>query len=324
MDEMKLNIESSGGMEKNLQSSSIDALGSVFLADVPLHNIAKTFSSFGSENRVTVVPIGFPQAGKSMLLSSLFRYAVRGQDTHFNVNLENKFPFNNGRRAADIMINYFEKGKIYSTTRKGTLDLVGLSINPTHSKLPRLDLAFLDLAGEDLQGIKSSNKGDFTAKINAVFNGLQVDDSPIIFMLITPFDPPLINNFSIEEAHQHEDTLHFDFLNYLEKDQPAILNNSKIFIIVSQWDKSTNSALTVEKYIEKYRPAIHNKVKNSDVSWGQYTVGKLLTTTDESGNTFQELVKINSEYPARFWRRLYNVCTNKDLEKKSFCEKLFS
>lgn len=321
---MKLDIDNSGSMENDSQTSSNNASDLLFLADVPLHNIAKTFTSFGSENRVTVVPIGFPQAGKSMLLSSLFRYAVRGQDTHFNVNLENQFPFNNGRRAADTMINYFEKGKIYSATRKGTLDLVGLRINPTYDKLPTLDLAFLDLAGEDIEGIKSSNKGDFTAKINAVFNGLQVDDSPIIFVLITPFDPPSKNNFSIEEAHQHEDTLHFDFLNYLKQDQPTIFNNSKFFIIVSQWDKNTNAGLTVEKYIQKYRPAIHNSVKNSDVSWGEYTVGKLLTTKDESGNTFQELVKINSEYPARFWRRLYNVCTNKDLEKKSFWEKLFS
>lgn len=321
---MKLDIDNSGSMENDSQTSSNNGSDTVFLADVSLHNIAKTFASFGSENRVTVVPIGFPQAGKSMLLSSLFRYAVRGQDTHFNINFENQFPFNNGRRAADTMINYFEKGKIYTATSKGTLDLVGLRINPTYSKLPQIDLAFLDLAGEDIQGIKSSNKGDFTAKINAVFNGLQVDNSPIVFMMITPFDPPSKSKFSIEEAHQHEDTLHFDFLNYLKQDQPKIFSNSKFFIIVSQWDKNNNTDLTVEKYIQKYRPAIHNAVKNSDVSWGEYTVGNLLTTIDESGKTFQELVKINSEYPARFWRRLYNVCTNKDLEKKSFWEKLFS
>ena len=37
-----------------------------FLADIPLPEIAEVFASFGSEEeaRVTIIPIGFPAAGK--------------------------------------------------------------------------------------------------------------------------------------------------------------------------------------------------------------------------------------------------------------------
>ena len=80
----------------------------------------------------------------------------------------------------------------------------------------------------------------------------------------------------------------------------------------------------MENYISQFRPALHKAVKNSDVSWGEYSIGRLLTTKDEVGETFQELVRIDSDSPKRFWKRLYNVCTNKELDKKSFWEKLFS
>lgn len=322
--EIKLDVNQPEETEPNEKKENPLASNHKFLASMPLHVIARNFSSFGAENRVTVIPIGFPQAGKSMLLSSLFRYAVKGKDTLFNTNFENKFPFDNGRKAADTMVEYFENGKIYFSTAKGTLDLVGLSMNPTNPKLPTLQLAYLDLAGEDIENIKTSNRGDFTAKINAVFNGLEVDDSPVIFVLITPFDPPRLETLTSDAAHQREDTLHFDFLNYLKQDQPKLFSNSKFFIVVSQWDKNNNPKVSVEDFIKKHRPAIYNSVKNSEVTWGEYSIGKLLTTTDEEGKVFQELVKIDHDCPARFWKKLYSVCTNKGLDKKTFWEKLFS
>ena len=49
-----------------------------FLADIPLQEIAEVFAHFGSEEagRVTVIPIGFPAAGKSLFLSSLLALAA--------------------------------------------------------------------------------------------------------------------------------------------------------------------------------------------------------------------------------------------------------
>lgn len=299
-----------------------------FLANIPLHEIAEVFAHFGSEEegRVTVIPIGFPAAGKSLFLSSLLHYAKNATaEKLFRILPESKFPFDKGRIAFDEMVDYFHKGELYGATATGTVDLIGLDIIPTNEKLNTLKISFLDLAGEDIQKIKVSDNSEFTGKIKAVLNGLQVNDAPTIFTLITPFEPAGSTGFgSNSEAHNREDTLHFDFLSFLEREQPEIFKNSKIFIIVSQWDKNKNSQLTIEEYIQKNRPAVYTFVKNLNVIWGSYSVGRLLVQSDETGKAYQKLITRNEEYPENFWKKLYQVCTGDDLDHKTFWQKLFS
>jgi hypothetical protein len=297
-----------------------------FLANVPLQEIAEVFAHFGTEDRVTVIPIGFPAAGKSLFLSSLLHYAKSSSaDKLFRILPESNFPFDKGRIAFDEMVDYFNKGNLYSATQKGTIDLIGLDIIPTNENLNRLKISFLDLAGEDIQNIKVSNNGEFTGKIKAVLNGLQVNEAPTVFALITPFEPAGSSNYGANtNAHNIEDTLLFDFLSFLEREQPNIFKNAKIFIIVSQWDKNNNTNLTIEEYIRKNRPAVYNFVKNLNILWGKYSVGRLLVQSDETGKTYQKLITKDEFYPQNFWKTLYQVCTGDDLDHKNFWQKLFS
>ena len=46
-----------------------------FLSDLSIFDISKVFTTFDKEKRILIIPIGFPQAGKSLLLSSLMYYA---------------------------------------------------------------------------------------------------------------------------------------------------------------------------------------------------------------------------------------------------------
>jgi hypothetical protein len=315
-----LNIED--GNKKSNPDSAKSPSKKAFLSELTAHDIARVFADFGAQNRVLAIPIGFPQAGKSLLLSSLMYYARRGEDTLFRTNLVNNFPFDKGRLAADQMVDYFNQGKLYQATEKGSLDLIGIDIQPAKEKLPSLNLAFLDLAGEDIMGIKTSEGAVFTDKINAVFNGVKIDNSPIVFILITPFEPPRKENETSQNAHDREDALHYDFLNYIKQNQPELLNNSKFFIVVSQWDRNSNAGLNVETFIKEKRPSIYNYVKNSTVVWGEYSIGKLLESKID-GVQIQEIVRINYEYPSRFWKKMYQICTNKNLDQKSFWEKLF-
>jgi hypothetical protein len=292
-----------------------------FLSDLNVQDIAREFFKFGLDKRVLAVPIGFPQAGKSLLLSSLMYYARRGSDNLFRVNLVNDFPFDKGRTAADQMVDYFNDGKLYQSTEKGSLDLIGVELTPSNSRLPSLKIAFLDLAGEDIKGIKTSEGAVFTDKINAVFNGIKVENAPVVFILITPFEPPRRDNESSQNAHDREDTLHYDFLNYLDQNQPELLVNSKFIIVVSQWDKNPNPNLNVESFIREKRPSIYNYVQNSSVVWGEYSIGKLLES-NINGIRIQEIVRINHEYPSRLWNKLYHICTNRSLEEKSWWKKL--
>ena len=315
-----LNIE-----EDNLESKpqpSNKTSKKQFLGNLGIHDIAREFTQFKTHHRVLAIPIGFPQAGKSVLLSSLMYYARKGPDTLFKINLLNDFPFDKGRLAADQMVDFFDKKQLYQTTVKGSLDLIGMDIQPNADGLPTLNLAFLDLAGEDIKGIKTTEGAEFTDKINAVFNGMKVDKSPIVFILITPFEPARIDNETLQNAHDREDALHYDFLNYIKQNQPDLLDHSKFFVVVSQWDKNTNSKLSVEEFIETKRPSIFNYVKNSPVVWGEYSIGKLLESNID-GVQIQEIIRINFDYPSRFWKAMYKLCTNRSLEKRSFMDKLF-
>lgn len=322
MSEINLNIDGDDVNDSGIEFVKEISQDTNFLANIPLHEISKVFTNFVREERILVVPVGFPQAGKSLLLSSLMYYARKGNDTLFRTNIERNFPYDKGNFAVNDMIDFFDKGKLYDATQQGTLDLIGINLTPAKPKLPDLKLAFLDLAGEDIKSIKTSEKAEFTDKINAVFNGLKIDNSPVIFVLITPFEPPKREGESSQNAHDREDALHYDFLNYIKQDQPQLLKHAKFFVVVSQWDRNPNENESVENYIKTNRPSIYNYVKNSNVVWGNYSVGKMLETK-VNGITQQEIVRINYDFPSRFWKKLYHISTNKDLDKKNFFQKLF-
>ena len=97
---------------------------------------------------------------------------------------------------------------------------------------------------------------------------MKIDNSPVVFVLVTPFDPPKLSGETSRNAHDREDTLHQNFLNYMEVVQSDVLKNAKFFIIVSQWDKNPDPNLSVETYIRDKRPAVYNFVNNLDVVWG--------------------------------------------------------
>jgi hypothetical protein len=320
--DIKINIDDHHDAQQPINEAKSEQVTRKFLEDLHTHEIARVFSNFKNENRFLIVPIGFPQAGKSLLLSSLMYYARKGKDTLFRTNIENNFPFDKGRIATDQMVVNFDSGKLYDSTRMGSLDLIGINIQPSKSGLVPLKLAFLDLAGEDIKNIKTSESGEFTDKINAVFNGVKLDNSPVIFVLITPYDPPKKAQESSHDAHTREDALHYDFLNYLQQNQPELLKSSKFFVVVSQWDKNLNQNESVEDFIKNHRPSVYGYVKNSDVVWGEYSIGKLLVTNTDGVN-IQTIERINFNYPERFWKKMYRICTNMDLDKKTWLEKLF-
>lgn len=293
------------------------------ISNLDIQSIARIFSKLSSDKRRIIIPIGFPQAGKSLFISSLIHYAITGTRSLFSVVIEENNYFKSGRQRADDMNHLFESGKIIGANKSNTLDLIGLTIKPKNQKLKSLDIALLDLAGEDIKKIKSSEGAKFTENINAIFNGLNVDNTPVIFTLITPWQPPILDNETLSDAHNREDTLHFDFLNYLQTKQKAIFENAEFFLIVSQWDLNPNQEEDVEVYIEKNRPATYNTLKSMSVEWGHYSIGKILESKIDN-ITVQEIIRKNYEYPNRLWDRIYYKCTKTKLNSKTWFEKILS
>ena len=301
-----------------------------FLSDLDNQKVAQVFADLLEENRQVIFPIGFPQAGKTQLISSLMFYAIKGKDKNapipFRTDLKIDFPYNQGRVEVDRMIRYYERKELAPATTANTLNLIGIDIRPDKSKLPVLKLALLDVAGEDVQKIKIEKEGRFTKKIDAILGGLSVSEAPVIFVLITPFKPPVYSDETPKMAEDREDTLHFDFLNYITEKQPDLLKRAVFFIIVSQWDKKpSDEKQTVESYIKTKRQKVYNYIKNTNVIWGEYSIGKILPpiSNDDGTTSPPSLERINLDYPSKFWKKLYQICTNKDLDNKSFLQKLF-
>jgi hypothetical protein len=359
--DLKLKIESDKNISQEQSPVSVDEVKNT-LTDRDEHDIKKAFAKLGvedwvhpkeKERRVLVIPIGFPNAGKSLWLSSLMYYAIKGKDrkskdgeeegydNSFSVTVESKYPYDSGRTAFDKMRDDFGRGKLYDVTQMGTMDLIGINMKPQRNGIPPLRLAFLDLAGEDIKKIKHNLGAAFTDKINAVFDGVKMPKSPVIFALIVPFEPSQEERIepngkkvkeSLQDAHDRDDALHYDFLNYLKTSQKWVLNNARIFVIVSKWDKNEydddyedgyEREKAVIEFIKEKRPSIYNFVKDDpNVVWGSYSVGDVIVS-QRGGVTIQEIDNTRFDYPSGFWKSLYKVCTGKDLVKIPWWRKLF-
>lgn len=330
-----LNIPGAEGSNSNYSTSKAKSI--LKIPELNEFQIAELFASIGSDKRQVVVPVGFPGAGKSLLFSSLLWYGKKCTDAQFRILVrgdkaadkeDNDIYFLNGQIVVDNMVQDFHDKKLYGRTTTGTLDLIGVDIIPSKAssdpkKFPILKMAFLDLAGEDLKKIKVSEGGEFNTKINSVFKGLEIEDSELIFLLITPFDPIPIENETKKNAHNREDTLHSDFLNFVEANRPQLFARSKFVVIVSQWDKN-NSYASAEAFLEEKRPSIYQMLKNSGRAvWGQYSVGSILESEVDGGVVMQKIHKQNVEYPSRLWKKIYHLCTGKSLDQKNFWEKIF-
>jgi hypothetical protein len=296
------NKEVSGNTQSKAQNRE-------FLADLGIHGIAEIFARLSQENRTLVIPIGLPQAGKSLLLSSLLYYTLKGQDTLFWVNFENDFPYDRGRIAINKMIECLDKGVLYGTTRKGTFDLMGINITPAKPKLPVLRLAFLDLAGEDLECMMPNSPLPLPLRpeINEIFHSCEYWDFSPVFCIVTPFRPL--------KGHETENVFHQTFLSYIRTYYPVLASRCKIIIIVSQWDVNPErEKVRIDEYIREFRPALFSLIKGKWYRYGEFSVGRIYERT---------VFSISVHYPQNFWNTLYSIATGKSLNPKPFWKKLF-
>lgn len=290
-------------------------------------SIAKIFANLSrkSPDRVLVVPIGFPNAGKSMFLSSLIYHARK---TELIFTEESAEPFTHTKVLTDKWVESLSDSKWVQPTRVGDISLLGLKLAPawTQGKYDNkvnpyeIKLALLDLAGEDIEKIKVSNNHELSERIDAIFKGMNVFKTQTIFVLLTPY-----NNIGDEDNdvfHKNEDTLMYDFLNYIKEKEPDIHKNAQYLVLVSKWSDCKNPEAEVPEYLKEYRPQLYNIINGSNVQYSNYSVGNILNTK-VNGVLHSEIINIEYESPRKIWKKLYNYCTDRDLEHKSIFSKMF-
>ncbi len=284
------------------------------LRDLSQEKIIRIFDSINDEGRNIIIPIGFPKAGKSLFLSSLMYYCEKDTNKLWDGDYMLEYPYDKGEMSRDQMVTYFDDQKAYPATTSGTIDIIGLDVNPKKNLKP-IKLAFVDLAGEDIEKLSPNNVGEFDDKIEGVLRGCETG-SPI-FCLITPFGP--------EKGDVAEDALHSKFMNYVKMKLPNLYDVSKFIIIVTQWDKIPKSMkVDVEDYIKTKRPKLSTLIsaKGAKIIYGEYSVGKLENTKDDEGKNVVLIRKIDYGYPHNFWNNLYTLVTGKSFENKGWFSQL--
>ncbi len=176
---------------------------------------------------------------------------------------------------------YFDDQKAYPATTSGTIDIIGLDINPK-KKLKPIKLAFVDLAGDDIQKITPDNLNEFDDKIEGVLRGCETGTP--IFCLITPYAP--------EKGDNAEDGLHSTFMNYVKVKLPNLYDVAKFIIIVTQWDKIPKSnAMPVDRLTD-YKPPIEISSYDNIISPYLMLDNFVIKQSNESTN---QLLKANQK-----------------------------
>jgi hypothetical protein len=184
-----------------------------------------------------------------------------------------------------------------------------------------IKLALLDLAGEDIEKIKVSNNQKFSDRIDAIFKGMSVFKTQTIFVLITPYNK--IGDVDNDVFHRNEDTLMYDFLNYIKEFEPEIHKNAQYLVLVSKWSDCKNPEVEVPEFLKENRPQLYNIINGANVQYSNYSVGNILNTR-VNGVIHSEIINIEYESPRKIWKKIYNYCTNRDLEHKSIFSKMFN
>lgn len=295
-------------------SKSIKGKNPKLISKLSQQEIIRFFNTLHKEKRKIIIPVGFPKAGKSLFLSSLLYYCAKDPHKPFlTKNLESEY-YLAGHHARNQMVKYFNEREAYPANKAGTIDLIGVDIEPKKKSLPKLRLGVLDLAGEDLEKILLDER----EAINDTLDGILKACNKVgaVFCLITPYRKNEFKKSGEDASYrsdEEEDQLQSDFINYLKNNHQGLLSNSQFIVLVTQWDENNEEDMkSVEQYIEERRPGLHGAIHSDfNLVYGAYSVGDVIETKDSEGKEYILISEIDSDYPKEFWSNLYTILTGK-------------
>ena len=292
------------------------------LAELSAKQILEIFADISDTGTPIIIPIAFPNAGKSMFLSSLlYSGSEFGDRSGFLLQPLTSRHYKNGSGTTQHMINAFVAKKAYRRNVAGTLDIIGTKLEPHSANRNSQEFALVDLSGEDIKRLISDEEdgtgvAEFTdPKLQAILNGCAEGNT--IFCLITPFMP--------QDGDAKENELHGRFLTYIESEYPALFQNSKFIVVVAQWDKvPANKKITPIEYIQNNRRILYNKLvaRNTNVVYTEYSVGTIVNTEDENNVPVAVITRINTVYPSKLWNHFYKQTTGNDIISISWWDKI--
>lgn len=285
-------------------------VGNNLLTDFEESDILKDIALRIQHGRRLIIPIGLPQAGKSMFIASLIAYAFRRDKKEDNsCNFDHVFP--KEYSGIQQITGALDRNDTLPSTRSNEITIIDLDMQSRYRK-KTIKITLIDLAGEDIERLigKREDTEGTAKKIEKILAACVAQKA--IFGVITPVE----NNTSLGEITQfdtEEDSEMKAFISKLKQNNPKLYRLTKFLFIISKWDTLPRN-IGSEKYLQLHRNQLYNEYSSSG-KYGllPYSVGNVV------GNT---IIDIILRSPKNFWYTLYRWCTG--LHVLPWWKRLFS
>ena len=292
--------------QKTTQDSSdryrYNIRGTHMLSEFQTDEILRDISLRISDGRRLIIPIGFPQSGKSMFIASLIAYAFRR-----NTNEDNSCNFNvtDGMDTYGVstILEALDKKTVLPSTRPDEMTIIDLDMESSYRK-KRVRISLLDFSGEDINRLVGVLKDDEQGSANKIGEIMAACIAQrAIFACLTPVDEHMQEFGMISDFDRAEDTHMHSFITSLKTQNPRLYNMTKILLIATKWDKLPGR-ISPEKYLKLHRNNLYNEYSGYSRSYGliPYSVGDVVKNT---------IIRMSLRSPKNFWYTLYRWCTGK-------------
>ena len=277
-------------------------VGSHFLHQLSEGDILNDIAQRIADGRRLIIPVGLPQAGKSMFIASLIAYAFQRDEKEDNsCNFMNVVP----REVSGIknITDALSQRNLLPSTRPNEITIVDLDMKSRYRNR-KIKVSLIDLSGEDIKSLIAGGNADNQDTIGKIGNILNACIAQrAIFAILTPVDEKIIELGRESDFDKEEDAVMKAFIDKVRSDNPRLYDLTKFLIVITKWDKLPKSTSS-SNYLQLHRNQLYNELTSNSKSYGllPYSVGDVVSN---------KIMRIVLRSPKNFWYTLYRWCTGK-------------
>jgi len=275
-------------------------VGTNLLTNFTEGEILKDIAERIIHGRRLIIPIGLPQAGKSMFIASLIAYAFKRTIKEDNsVNFEHIVPKESS--GVKAITDALDNRDVLPSTSSNQITIIDLDMKSRYRN-QSVKISLIDFAGEDIErliGKREDTQGS-AKKIENILAACKSQKA--IFAVITPVENNTIMS-EISQFDKDEDNEMRSFISKLKVGNQKLYDITKLLFIISKWDVLPQS-INSEKYLKLHRNQLHTEYVGSKNKYGllPFSVGNVVGKT---------IIDINLRSPKKFWYTLYRWSTGK-------------
>lgn len=288
------------GAEAGARNVPYKIVGTHFLDQLSEGDILRDISLRIEHKSRLIIPIGLPQAGKSMFIASLIGYAFGVDDKEDNsCNFRSMAP--HSVTGIQTIIDALDNKSVLPATRPGEMTIIDLKMESCYRKQD-VKVSLIDFSGEDIQSLISGNSPDnqeTVEKINKILAACIARKA--IFAILTPVDEKMTDVTAVSQFDKDEAASMKSFINFIENTNRKLFLKTKFLITITKWDKLPEY-MAPSKYLQNHRKQLYNEYKSNKKSYGllPYSVGNVVGDT---------IINIDLHSPKNFWYTLYRWTT---------------